>query len=207
MQLFFKKPKFKPQIIKRRDFRNFVKGNLINDFVNAHWSNVEGVADVNLNEATTRLENIYTSLINSHAPMREIKITKPVNASWMSDEITFLMDLRDKYKNKWNEIKKNNILLNFPISSSDTFYYSRFKELKNQVNHSIRKAKYREFNRKINEKITDSKKFHFNLKDENIVNSKKSQAGNCHLDPNLLNDCFAKNNNAHVCENHIKKMI
>ena len=203
----FKKPKFKPQVLKRRDFRKFVKDDFIRDFSNVQWSTVEGLADINLNDATSKFENIYTKIINSHAPMREIKITKPVDASWLSDEITFLMDLRDKYKNKWNEIKKNNFLLNFPISSSDTFYYSRFKELKNQVNHLIRKAKYSEFNRKINQKISDSKKFHFNLKEANIVNSKKNQSGSCHLDPNKLNNSFAKNNNAHVCDKHIKKMI
>jgi hypothetical protein len=202
-----KKPKFRPQIVKRRDFRKFVREDFINAFAGAQWNTISGLAEHDLNEATNRLENIYTNLINSHAPMREIKITKPVDASWFTDEITVLMDLRDKYKNRWNEIKKNNFLFNTPISPNDSFYYTRFKELKNQVNHLIRKARYNEFNKKINQKINDSKKFHFNLKDANIVNSKKNQTSNCHLDPNTLNDCFAKNNNAHICDKHIKKII
>ena len=87
-----------------------------------------------------------------------------------------------------------------------SFFYTRFKELKNKVNHLIRQAKYKEFNSKINEILSDSKKFHFNLKDFNVVNSKK-QGGKCHLDPNKLNETFAKSNNAHVCDKHIAKMI
>ena len=78
-------------------------------------------------------------------------------------------------------------------------FYTKFKELRNQVNHLIRKAKIADFNNKINQKIKDSKKFHFNLKEFNIVDSKKNFS-KCHLDPNKLNECFSKNNNAKVSD-------
>ena len=201
-----KKIKFKPQIVKRRDMRNFARDKFINDIESAPWNTVEGVAEINIDEATSKLESIFTNIINSNAPIREIKVTKPVCASWMTEEVTFLMDLRDKYKSKWNEIKRSNILNKVTDSPNDKFFYTRFKELKNKVNHLIRQAKYKEFNSKINEKLSDSKKFHFNLKDFNVVNSKK-QGGKCHLDPNKLNETFAKSNNAHVCDKHIAKMI
>ena len=86
------------------------------------------------------------------------------------------------------------------------FFYNRFKELKNQVNHRIRNAKYNDFNKKINEKVKNSKAFHSNLKKFNIVNS-KSKESNCHIDPNKLNESFAKNNNTHVSNQHIAKMV
>ena len=133
--------------------------------------------------------------------MREVKVSKPVIASWMTEETTFLMDLRDKYKSKWNLIKKRNSENKVRESPSDLFFYNRFKELKNQVNHRIRNAKYNDFNKKINEKINNSKTFHFNLKKFNIVDS-KSKDSKCHIDPNKLNQSFAKNNNTHV-SNHV----
>ena len=159
-----KKVKFKPQIVKRRDFRNFDKEKFSTDIRNAQWNLVEGLAEHNIDEATTRFEKIHTDIINRLAPIREIRITKPLAASWLNDEITSLMDLRDKYKYKWNELKKANLNLNSLNHPQDNVYFSRFKELKNQVNHLIRKAKISDFNNKINQKIKDSKKFHFNLK-------------------------------------------
>jgi hypothetical protein len=87
------------------------------------------------------------------------------------------------------------------------FFFNRFKELKNQVNHRIRNAKYNDFNSKINQKINSSKSFHFNLKSFNIVSSNKNNESKCHIDPNKLNESFAKNNNTNVSNNHISKMI
>ena len=83
------------------------------------------------------------------------------------------MDLRDKYKNKWNEIKRRNARSHLTETPSDIFFWNRFKELKNQVNRLIRNAKYKDFNNKINLKLRESKNFHFNLKHFNVVNSKK----------------------------------
>ena len=201
-----KKIKFTPKVIKRRDFRNFAKDTFINDMENAQWDTVLGVANLNIDEATTNLENLFTSIINSNAPFREVRVTKPIGASWLSDEIVFLMDLRDRYKKKWNEIKRHNINSSIVDSPEDIFFHTRFKELKNQVNYLTRKAKLNEFNNKINLKLKDGKAVHFNLKDLNIINSKKKM-GTCHLDPNKLNNSFVKNNNAHVSSNHIAKMV
>ena len=155
----------------------------------------------------SKFEDIFSRIINENAPIREIRVTKPVSASWMTDEITFLMDLRDKYKNKWNNIKQSNIKHNLVDTQNDIFFYNRFKHLKNQVNHLIRKAKINDFNSKINMKLKDSKNFHFNLKKFNVVNSKNNQEVKCHLDPNKLNESFAKNNNAHISKDHITKMV
>ena len=172
-----KKPKVTPQIVRRRDFRNFVSEKFINDVSNVSWDSVQDALNTNIDEATNNLENIFTNVINDNAPMREVKVSKPVIASWMTEETTFLMDLRDKYKSKWNLIKKKRNSENkVRESPSDLFFYNRFKELKNQVNHRIRNAKYNDFNKKINEKINNSKTFHFNLKKFNIVDSKSKDS-------------------------------
>ena len=96
---------------------------------------------------------------------------------------------------------------NIQDSPGEILFHTRFKELRNQVNHLIRKEKYADFNKKINDKIKDSKNFHSYLKKYNIVNSKNKHGVKCHLDPNKLNDSFVKNNNAHVSSNHIAKMV
>ena len=204
---YLKKIKFKPQLIRRRDMRNFAHDNFIRDMANADWGTVEGLNENNIENAALKLENTFSNILDSNAPMREIKVTKPICASWMTEDIIFYMDLRDKYKFKWNEIKKHNFLNQLPDSALDIFYYTKFKEIKNKVNHLIRKAKFNDFNSKINNKLSDSKKFHFNLKDLNVVNSKKQSEVKCHLDPNKLNESFAKNNNARISDSHIAKTI
>ena len=188
--------------------RNFASEKFKSDIANANWSDFSTFDSTNsIEEATLKLENIFSKIIDSNAPMREIKVTKPICASWLTDEITFLMDLRDKYKNKWNEVKKSNFQNNQADSQNDILFYTKFKELKNKVNHLIRKAKINDFNVRINDKLKDSKKFHFNLKEFNVVTSKKNTDNKCHIDPHILNQSFAKNNNAHISDNHIARII
>ena len=202
-----KKVKIKPRIVKRRDLRNFANTKFIDDMSNANWSSIEGLAEQDLEEATLKFGNIFSKILNNNAPFREIKVINPVSSSCFSDDLIFLMDLRDKYKHKWNDIKRHNVANKLIDNVNDKFYYNRFKELKNLVNHRLRKAKFDDFNLKINNKIKQSKNFHFNLKESNVVNSKKSKMGGCHIDPNILNKNFAKNNNSHVCDRNIEKMV
>ena len=76
-----KKPKVTPQIVRRRDFRNFVSEKFINDVSNVSWDSVQDALNTNIDEATNNLENIFTNVINDNAPMREVKVSKPVIAS------------------------------------------------------------------------------------------------------------------------------
>ena len=94
--------------MKRRDFRNFDQVNFSNEINNAqwNWNTVEGLINHNIDVATMQFEKIYTDAINKHAPFRDVTVTKPVTASWLTDEIISLMDLRDKFKLKHNEILK-----------------------------------------------------------------------------------------------------
>ena len=204
-----RKLKFKPQIIKRRDFRSFAADKFTNEMRNAPWNDIHVAVENDIDRAATLLEDTFINIINNNAPFREIRITKPINASWMTDEITLKMDLRDKYRKKWHESKRNNnsILVDNNNNSHQFFFLNRYKELKNQVNHLIRKAKIVDFNNKINNKITDSKKFHSALKTFNVVNSKKNIHNKCFANPNKLNESFTKNNNARINDNKINETI
>ena len=180
-----KKPKWKPIIIKRRDFRKFSEVEFRRDMENASWGNIYALEESDVNNQTTVVENIFIDIINKHAPYREIKVKKPVTPAYMTDEIVRMMDKRDMYKNKFNQYKSTSL--------HDTFI-----ELKNKVNYMIRKAKKKDFEEKINSKIKNSKKFHRALKDNCIVTSKIRGQEECNIDPDILNKNFVLHNNAEV---------
>ena len=202
-----RKPKFKPITVTRRDFRKFAEDKFKQDMQNVNWSSFNNIADQNLEQLTQLLEDTFTKVININAPFREIRVTKPLNASWMTDEITFMMDLRDKYRKSYTDIKRKNLLINMTLNPLEKFFYNRFKELKNQVNHLIRKAKINDFNEKLNSKVMDSKKFHSALKKFNVVSSKRNPNSKCYSNPDRLNQCFVQNNNAKIDEKLINDMI
>ena len=200
-----KRPKFVPKKIIRRDFRNFSSEDFNKEVETAPWGNLYAIQqdteltpEENVDNQVTVLENLLGDIINRHAPMREILIKKPVIASWMNDDITKLMDTRDSYKEKFDR-------------TQDMNFYNIYKNLKNQVNHAIRKAKITEFNENLNSKIKNAKKFHEQLKRHNVVNSKKNENNTCSFKPDDLNKCFAANNNATVnnelLENEINRIM
>ena len=198
MAYSLKRPKFTPTKVVRRDFKNFNKDEFVLDMQRAHWGNVHTIDDnhqeIGLNEKVTIVENIFRENIDKHAPFKEFMIKRPIKSSWMNEEILTLMDSRDKYKNLFNRFK-------------DDFFLNRFKELKNEVNHKIRRAKIKEFNDSINSKIKDSKNFHNELKKHNVVDAKKSNDTKCQFSPDILNDIFCDSHNAEVDIDKVARTI
>ena len=70
------------------------------------------------------------------------------------------MDNRDAYKNIFN-------------NSGDSYFYEKYRECRNLVNHAVRRAKIDDYNRNINNKLQNIKAFHRNLKSYDIVAYKK----------------------------------
>ena len=193
-----KKPKFKPMKITRRDFRNFNREEFIQDMETAPWGNVltvdEDGSDISIDDKVTVVENIYKEFMEKHAPYKEITIKRPINASWMTEEILEVMDTRDKYKNMFNRYQED-------------YFNERYKELRNEVNHMIRRAKIAEFNETINDKIKDSKSFHNALKKHNVVSSKKTTEIRCQYSPDTMNETFCESHNAIVDFEKIARTI
>ena len=193
-----KRPKFKPVTITRRDFRNFDKDNFRQDMELAPWGNVltidEDGSEISIDDKVTIVENIYKEFMDKHAPFKEAIIKRPVKSSWMTDDILEIMDTRDKYKNMFNRYKVD-------------YFNDRYKELRNEVNHRIRRAKIKEFNETINDKIKDSKSFHNALKKHNVVSSKKATDINCPFPPDMMNDTFCESHNAEVDFEKITRTI
>ena len=186
MAYSLKKPKFKPKMVTRRDFRKFDKNAYMRDMELAPWGNIEAVDDDDIDNKVTIFENIHRDIINKHAPFRTFRVTRPA-APWLTDEVKELMDDRDKYKNKFNIDKKPETEL-------------LFKDLRNKVTHAIRQSKIKCFNDRINTKIKDSKHFHQALKNFSIVESKINSNDNCVINATALNEAFLKNNNGKVSE-------
>ena len=186
MAYSLKKPKFKPKILTRRDFRKFNEHLFVKDMERAPWGNILAVADDDIDNKVTIFENIHREIIDKHAPFRTFRVTRPASP-WLNDDIKKLMDDRDKYKNKFN-FDKN--------PESEEIY----KTLRNVVSHSIRQEKIKIFNEKINAKIKNAKQFHQALKNFSVVESSCNNDHHCNIDPNLLNSSFVKNNNAKLNE-------
>ena len=181
-----KKPKFKPKMVTRRDFRNFDKNKFLYDMSIAPWGNIEAVDDDDIDNKVTIFENIHKDIIDKHAPFRTFRVTRPATP-WFTDEIKNLMDNRDKYKNKFNKDKK---------ATTELLY----KDLRNKVTHAIRESKIKCFNDKINTKIKDPKQFHQALKNFSVVESTINNADQCSINPTALNGAFLENNNAKVSD-------
>ena len=182
-----KKPKFKPKVITRRDFRRFNKTAYLHDMSLAPWGNIHAVEDDDIDNKVTIFENIHLDIVNKHAPFRTFRVTRPASP-WLTNEIKDMMDERDKYKNKFNLDKK---------TETEVLY----KDLRNKVTHAIRQAKINAFTERINTKMKDPKKFHQALKNFSVVESKITSHDNCNIKPQTLNEAFLKNNNAKIDEN------
>ena len=186
MAYSLKKPKFKPKMITKRDFRNFDEKKFVSDMERAPWGNILAVADDDIDNKVTIFENIHSDIINKHAPFRTFRVTRPATP-WLNDKIKKLMDDRDKYKNKFN-LDKN--------PQTEEIY----KILRNSVCQEIRREKIKTFNSKINANLKNSKQFHQALKIFSVVESSCNNSNQCNIDPNLLNSSFVKNNNAKINE-------
>ena len=186
--------KYKPQYITRRDFRNFSDENFRKDMETAPWGNIYAPDEHEVDKQVSILENIYTDIIEKHAPMRTIKVRKPIPTPWITDEIIEAMDQRDKYKCKFNRYR-------------DLRIFETYKMLKNRVNYLVRRAKVKYFRERVNSKIKQAKAFHLALKDCLVVDSKKSFMEEMTLNPDKLNTCFTAYNNADVDINMIEEEI
>ena len=186
MAYSLKKPKFKPKIITKRDFRKFDEIKFARDMEVAPWGNILAVADDDIDNKVTIFENIHRDIIDKHAPFRTFRVTRPASP-WLNDKIKNLMDDRDKQKDKFNHDKK---------PETEEIY----KTLRNSVCQEIRREKIKSFNQKINAKFKNPKQFHQALKSFSVVESGCSHENQCNIDPNLLNSSFVKNNNAKVNE-------
>ena len=139
-----KKPKFKKITVTRRDFRNFNVHSFQLAAEVANWENIYAVDD--LNDKVTILENTINDLLDTFAPYKTFKITKPNSTPWLTPEIKQIMNKRDMFKH------------NFNLTGNKPFL-KNYKELRNKVTGMMRQSQKNMFNETINSKVKDSKDF------------------------------------------------
>ena len=207
MAYAIKKPIFKPKTITKRDFSKFNQEAFLNDIRSAPFELIYAVSEDNLDDQATIFENVFSDVLNKHAPFKTFTVRHP-KSPWLTDNIKKQMNLRDKAKNHFNSIKRkidkmDKVLEGTPEHDSLKTRLlttdQNFKTLRNQVNRLVRDSKIKTFNSEVNDKLNYAKQYHNALKRHNVVDSKFS-GGNCNLDPNLLNEAFTSNNNAEVNE-------
>ena len=93
------------------------------------------------------------------------------------------MDYRDKLKTFCN-------------ITNNTEDIQKFKQVRNQVSHAVKKSQKAHLTKNIDNNINNSKKFFDQIKKNNIVNSKKQNNSECKHSATYLNQMFLKNNNA-----------
>lgn len=119
--------KTKPTYRTYRDFSNF-NNELFNlDLRKIQWQLIYEMQDIN-NMVSYFNENLL-SIFDIHAPMKTARFTRPP-APWLTDNIKFMMTLRDKALKKYK--KSKNI---------DHFNY--YKQLRNYTNFAISTEKKR----------------------------------------------------------------
>jgi hypothetical protein len=100
-------------------------------------------------------EDTFSAVINQHAPFKTVRVTKPATP-WLNDEIKSLMDYRDKHK----------AFCNITNNSEDI---EKFKQVRNQVSHAVKKSQTAHLTKNIDNNIKNSKKFFDQIKKNNIV--------------------------------------
>ena len=198
-----KKPKFKPKIIVKRKMQNFNIDNFKHDMAMAPWGSLSAFDYGDLDNRITVIENIYRDIMDKHCPKVEIRVTHPSSTSWRTEEIKQLQTDRDRYYSKFKKMKKNENVL----KRNDTNFKAKlditkniYLYLRNKVTHSIRKSKIQMFDEKINKKLKQPREFHHALRTHDVVDSKSSTHKPVKIPPNVLNQTFLSNNNAHIDE-------
>ena len=183
MTYAIRKPKFIPKLITKRDFSNFSSDNFLQDIQTIQWNSLfTSCREDDLDGKVKILEDTFSNVINKHAPFKTVRVTKEATP-WLSAEIKSLMDYRDKLKTHCN-------------ITNNAADIDKFKQVRNQVSHAVRKAQKLHLTKNIDNNINNSKKLFDQLKKNHIVNSKKHNNIDCKHSATYLNQEFLKNNNA-----------
>lgn len=108
-----------------RDYSHFVLTDFVNDLFNVNWQNIFNMT--NIDQMITFFQKNVTDVFNIHAPLKTSRFSKPP-APWITDNIKFMMKLRQKALTRYKKLK------------TDTSLYE-YKQLRNLVTSAVRNEK------------------------------------------------------------------
>lgn len=186
-----KKEKFKPYTVTNRDFRNVDWTSFNNAMELAPWENIHYV--VNVNDKVSILETYMNEILDKYAPYKTFVVKKPHQSPWIGDEIREMMDVRDSFKDEFNE-------------SGDPRKHDLYKEHRNKVTSARRQAQKKMFNDTINKSARNSKEFYRSARKLGII-PRKNVNSPINFSAESLNNTFVAKNNAEVDSQLIDEQI
>ena len=180
-----KRVKFKPYVVRKRNFRNFDKNKFIQAIEVEPWENILCVDSID--DKVVILENLINGILDKFAPYRTFVVSNKSATPWITDEILEKMDQRDGCKESFNK-------------TGDNKFWEAYKFLRNKVTSMMRASQKKVFNECINSKISNSKDFYSAAKKLHVVPDKKCKS-TFNFSPNALNQAFTANNIKKLDEN------
>ena len=86
------------KLISYRDTKHFNQSEFIQELENQPWS-VINIYD-NVSDALDYFINLFTTVLNKHAPKKKRRVKQQNQPNWMNSEISDAMKTRDDYKKK-----------------------------------------------------------------------------------------------------------
>ena len=117
--------KYAPKTIRCRNYKKYSSEQLNKDLSETDWSPLYNM--LNVNNAVEYFNEKLTSLFNSHAPIIQKRV-KGKPCEWISDELRFSMNERDK-------------ALRLAKKSQKKSDWDRYKKLRNSCNNNIKRSK------------------------------------------------------------------
>ena len=124
---FSREPQTQPQTIKKRNYKNFVVSDFLND-VNRHvmdGSFAKVKDNRNTSEASALFSGIFGSILNRHAPLKVFQVRNNY-APWLSNETKDMIKERDKLRKE-------------AIDENCNVRYELYKGLRNQIKSKLEK--------------------------------------------------------------------
>lgn len=156
-----------------RDTKSFNESDFIHELENQPWSIMNIFEDAS--DALDYFTNLFTSVLDKHAPKKKRRVKRQKQPNWMNPEISSAMKTRDYQKNK------------------DT---TQYKVLRNQVKSKIHNSKTDYYAKTINNNHSNPKQLWQNLHDITNKSTKQhasyinDQNGKLILDPEEMANNF-----------------
>ena len=161
---FYKVPKSHTSVTYR-SFKHFNESEFLNDIQSADFSHVYAYS--NPEDALQYWINLFYTIINKHAPIKNKRIKQEIKPPWLSKEILAEMRHRDYLRQKGDR--------------------DSYKSQRNKVKKSIRSAKRLYIRNLIEDKSNPSAIW----KAINLLKNKKQSAPDFPFHPNDFNDHFS----------------
>lgn len=149
------KNRFTPVYKTFRDYSNFDYDKFVLDLCSLPLIDIVYINDID--EKIQHFNNLVLSLFDRHAPLRNIRCTKP-NAPWLTQNIRFMINLKNEAKSRY-------------LRTSDPLDYSRYKSFRNFTTTMVNNEKKAYLNQLI--KGNKSKRLWKELHNLNVYSSKK----------------------------------